>query len=88
MSFECLDCTFSNVAAVHVWRDKLVGTLPIVSDGTAVFGAGFVVEYLVIYSVATGFETFHKPVVSWNTMPVVTSLKRFNENGICVAVIC
>ena len=88
MCFEGLDCTFSNVATVHVRWDKLVSAFPVLSDDMAVFCTGFIVEYLVIHCMTTGSETLHEPIVGRIVMPVVTGLERFDENSIGVAVVC
>ena len=87
MRFERLNGTFSKVAAMYVRRYELVGSSPILGDGADVFCAGFVVEHLVIHSVAACLETGHKTRVGWDAVSVVARLEGFDEDGIGVAVI-
>ena len=63
---------------MDIGRDKLVGGFPVVSDRADVFGAAFVVEDLMIYSVTTSLEARHDVSVGWNAMAVGTGLEGFH----------
>jgi hypothetical protein len=66
----------------------LVGCFPVFGDCAVVFGADFVVQDLVINSVATGLKARRDTCVVWNAMAVGLGLKGFLKNCIGVAVIC
>ena len=87
MRFECLNGTFSKVAAMNVRRYKLVGSFPILGDGADLFCPGFVVKHLVTHSVTACLETGHKARVGWDAESVVAGLEGFGEDGIGIAVI-
>jgi hypothetical protein len=73
---------------MDVRGDKLIGGFPILSDCTDVFSTDFVVQDLMIDSVAAGLETRHDARVGWDTMAVVSGLEGFHKDGIGVAVVC
>jgi hypothetical protein len=52
VGFECADCTFGFVAAVHVRWDELMLAVPFLGDAVDVGSAGFIVEDLFV-----NFET-------------------------------
>ena len=78
VGFEGLDGMFGKVAAMNVWRYELIGSFPILGDGVDVLRAGFVVEHLVIYSVAACLKSGHKARVGWDVVSVVAGLERFD----------
>jgi hypothetical protein len=50
VGFECPDCTFSPVAAMHVWRYFLEVTIPDIGDVVQEFSADLVIHELHVHS--------------------------------------
>ena len=75
VSFKSADGTFSDIAEMDIWRDKLEISVPLINDGAAILGASFIVKDLEINAVAIGFEAQHDAVVGRNVMPVVALLE-------------
>ena len=75
MSFEGADGSFSDVAAVDIWRDKLEGAVPVFNNGAAVFGTGFVIEDLEVNTVSFGLEASHDGVVGSEMVAIVEKLE-------------
>ena len=85
--FEGADCSFSNVAAVDIQRDKLEGAVPVFNYSTAGFGTGFVVEDLEVNAVAFGLEASRDVVVGGKTMAIFARLKYKDKDGVGVNVV-
>ena len=82
MRLECLDYTFSGVAAVHVSWDELVGAVPLVGDVTPVVSAGLVVEDNGVYRKLLLLKVGNDGVGSCKTLTVMLGHKRLNEDGV------
>ena len=65
----------------------MVCGLPDVGDVAAVFLAGFVIEDLVLDDVAFSLEAGHNAGVSGNAVSIFSCMERFNEDGVCIAMI-
>ena len=87
MSFEGVDCTFGYVAPMDVGGYQLVCSHPDVGDVSAVFLAGFVVEYLVVNDVTAILEAGHDASVGRYAVAVLSCLEGLNEDGVRIAVV-
>ena len=65
----------------------MVCSRPNVGDVAAVFLAGFVVEYLVVYGVAASLEACYDAGVGGYAVAVLSCLEGLNEDGVCIAVV-
>jgi len=88
VGFECADCTFCFVPAVHVRWDKLMLAVPFMGDAVDVCSASFVVEDLGVNFEATRFEAFHDDVVCWNTMMIRFSLEGLDKDDVGGVMVC
>ena len=70
--FKNVDGTFSNIAEMEIWRDKLEIAVPLINDGVAILGASLILKDFEINTVALGLEARHDVVIGSNTMPVLT----------------
>ncbi len=62
MILECANGVLCPIAAMHVWRDKLEGGVPLEGDCFFIGGAGFVIQDLEINGEPTGCQTSHNSV--------------------------
>ena len=86
VSFKGSDDALGNVAAMHVWGDKLESAPPGLSDDLAIVCVCFIVKDLVVDDVAAGLEALHDTFVGQDMVAVVTALEGFDEYGVQVAV--
>ena len=56
LSFKSADGTFSDIAAMEIWWEKLEIAIPLINDGAAILSASFIVNDLEINVVALGFK--------------------------------
>ncbi len=66
VGFEGSDGTLGKVVAMNVWRHELVGSFPIICDGTNELCASFIVMDMVTHSVPMCLKTGHEMHVGWN----------------------
>ena len=87
MSFEGADGTFVYVATMDIGVYQLVCGCPDVGDVSAVFLAGFGVEYLVVDDVTASLEAGHDASVGRYAVAVFSCLEGLDEDSISVAVV-
>ena len=78
MRLERLDHAFGYVAAVHVGRNELEGSVPLLLNLLFVGGATFVVEDLEVDVVVVLLETGHDAVGGGEAVAVVAGLEGFD----------
>ncbi len=74
------------IAAMHVWRDKLEGGVPLEGDCFFISGAGFVIQDLEINREPTGLQTSHNSVVGCNAVAVTLGLESLLEDEVGIDV--
>ncbi len=70
MILERVNGALCLIVAMHVWRDKLEGGIPLEGDGFFIGGAGFVIQDLEINGEPPGHITSHNSVVCCNVVAV------------------
>ncbi len=87
MVLECVNGTLHPIAAMHVWRDKLEGGVPLEGDCFFISGAGFAIQDLDINGEPTGCQTSHDYcVVGCNVVVVTLGLEGLLEDEVAIGV--
>ena len=71
MRFESSDCAFGIIAPVHIGGHQLVWFVPLFLDGSEVFCAGFIVQYLLIHDMAVLFGLSTDVVLCGDTVAIM-----------------
>ncbi len=74
------------IAAMHVWRDKLEGGVPLEDDCFFISRAGFVIQDLEINGEPTGRQTSHDCFVGCNAVAVTLGLEGLLEDEVAVGM--
>ncbi len=74
------------IAAMHVWRDKLEGGIPLKGDCFFISGAGFVTQDLEINGEPTGHQMSHDCVVGCNAVAVSLGLEGLLEDEVAIGM--
>lgn len=80
MCFEGSYGTFYSIVAVHTGRSQLEAMSPLLGDKKFVSCAGFIINDLEVYPMASLFDYFHCAVGGDHTMTVAEQLKRSDNN--------
>ncbi len=86
MVLECANGVLRPIAAVHVWRDKLEGGIPLKGDGFFICGAGFIIQDLEINREPTGHQASHDSIVGSNAVVVTLGLEGLLEAEVAIGV--
>ncbi len=86
MILERVNGALHPIAAMHVWRDKLEGGIPLEGDCFFIGGAGFVIQDLEINEEPTGCQTGHNSVVCCNAVAVTLGLESLLEDEVAVSM--
>ena len=88
MGLEGTESPLSDVSAVAIGRNDLVGSFPVFFDYSFVFCADFVIKDLDIDLVATLGEAFHDGVICRYSVGVLPVGEGCMEDCIGIALIC
>ncbi len=88
MDLERANGVFHPIAAMHIWRDKLEGGVPLEGDCFFISKAGFVIQDLEINGEPTGRQMSHDDVVGCNAVAVTLGLEGLLEDEVAVGVEC
>jgi hypothetical protein len=83
---ECANGAFHPIAAMHVWRDKLEGGIPLEGDCFFIGGAGFVIQDLEINGEPLGRQTCHNGVVCCNVVAVALGFESLLEDEVAIGM--
>ncbi len=74
------------IVAMHVWRDKLEGGIPLVGDCFFISRPSFVIQDLEINRKPTGHQPSHNSVVGYNGVMVTLGLEGLLEDEVAISV--
>ncbi len=74
------------IAAMHVWRDKLEGGVPLEGDHFFIDRAGFVIQDLEINGESPGSHMSHNGVVRCDAVVVALGFESLLENEVAIGV--
>jgi hypothetical protein len=83
---ECANGALYPIAAMHVWRDKLEGGVPLGDGCFFTSRAGFVITDLEITREPTGCQTNHDCVVGCDEVVVTLVLKGLLEDEFAISI--
>ncbi len=83
---ESANGAFHPIAAIHVWRYKLEGGIPLEGGCFFINGTGFVIQDLEINGEPTGHQMSHDCVVGCNVVAVTHGLKGVLEDEVAVGM--
>ncbi len=86
MILERANGAFYPIAAMHVWRDKLEGGVPLEGDCFFIGRAGFVIQDLEINREPLGHQTSHNGVVCCDAVAVTLGFESLLEDEVAIGI--
>ncbi len=86
MVLECVNGAFRPIAAMHVWRYKLDGGVPLEGDCFFIRRVGFVIQDLEIHGEPMGCQTSYESVVGCNAVAVTLGLEGLLEDEVAIGM--
>ncbi len=86
MILERANGAFCPIAAIHVWRDKLEGRVPLEGDCFFIRGAGFLIQDVEINGKPLGYQMRHNGVVCCNAVAVALGFESLLEDEVTIGM--